>query len=153
MRKSMLFDVEDISKTWDELDDLIRAHRIEVRGDSDFTVPDCDRYNTLSREGRLLFFTVRDSSTLELVGYSTMVISSDIQKLGETNANQDSIYIRNSHRIGFAGGHFFQYIERECAFRGIKTIYQSTTPSRDFGTLLQRLGYTECTKIFSKQLG
>lgn len=152
MAKSLFFDVEDVRMCWPEIKPLAVLHREEVRGNEDESEPQQEFYDRLTEEGRLVFFTVRDGESKELVGYAAMIFADDNQRKGETFASQDAIFIRKSHRYGFAGLDFLRYIERECKSRGVKRIYQSVTPSVRFEPLLRRLGYTESTIIYAKKL-
>lgn len=149
----LIYSIEDIRKTWPELAGLTTLHRIEVRGDEDESAPNQEFYNNMTADGRLLFFTVRESETKRLVGYATIILSTDNQREGDYCAHQDAVFINKPYRRGFAGVRLFKYIERECAARGVNRIYQSVTPANDFSPILERIGYTESTKIYAKYIG
>lgn len=152
MNPNYVFATENLSDIWLELPPLVRAHSLEVRGHENGR-PDVQWYSDMNHAGLIRMYTVRKTDDGSMVGYCSMIISTDNQHKGVGTATQDSLFVYREHRKGGLGSDFIKYIERMLVGEKVATIYQSITPANDFSKLLTRQGYRMCTSVYAKQIG
>lgn len=101
---------------------------------------------------RLLLFTVRDTATLELVGYLLMIISTGLKQPVLTAAEQ-AIYLKESARSGFTAKKLVQYAEDFLSRHGVKRMILSHRIGDErIGKLFTRTGYTPLTVSYMKDI-
>lgn len=141
------FAVERLVDNMAEVRPLIDQHVIDVRGEDHQTPVDLQWYLKQEIAGNLLALTVRHAGLM--VGYATVFFYND-QYSGRIESKVDSVYLHESYRKGRNGIEFLRYIERQAKIRGAACLYQSATPSINFGRVLDRLGYDLVTLTYCK---
>lgn len=142
---------EDCRLLWPELRPLIVEHYAELRGNAECHIDEA-KYDRMQEAGLMAGFTIRDEDN-ELVGYAAYDLYYEPYNKGDMAATQDGLFIREDCRLGSLGARFLRYTEDQLKAKGVKRIYQGITRSNDFGRLLIRMGYTEATIIYAKELG
>lgn len=136
---------------WDEALPLMRAHWEEIGHDRDLLVldPDLERISLLERAGVWLTFEARRDD--RLVGYAGYIVSAHLHYRTAITAFADVIYLDPSMR-----GHafrFMRWIDAELVRAGAVKTFVHMKRERDFGPLLERLGYVWAEKLYGRRLG
>lgn len=136
---------------WGEALPLMRAHWEEIGHDRDLLVldPDLVRISALEQAGAWLTFEARRDG--QLVGYAGYIVSPHLHYRAAVTAFADVIYLDPSLR-----GHafrFLRFIDAELRRVGAVKTFVHMKRERDFGPLLERLGYVWAEKLYSRRLG
>ena len=148
--RNLEFKEETVADCWDEFPELGRLHREEVRGADDDSWPSQDWYIARNEDEDLKLFTARSNGVL--VGYCVMMMGGDVKRSEELCATQDVLFLHADHRAGLAGVRFIKYVENQMAEAGVGWLYQSATPGNNFGKILERIGYSQSTITYAKNL-
>ena len=106
-------------------------------------------YSEVQRAGSLLLFGMRLLDG-KLIGLCSMIVQDHMQHSGKVMAWQDFIYVLREHR----GGHvpyFLNAIDLILTVLGVQRVHR-TVASKDYGPLLQTLGYEPKYRIYLKDL-
>ena len=148
----VLFQREPIGTLWPELLPLAKAHWREVRWDPD-SEADLDQAKLSGADdaGVYRIFTARQDG--EMVGYAAFWIAHHAQNAGSLEASADAIYLRPDRRIGRAGIELIKFADRALAAMGVRKVYHAVRHrARDFGPVLERLGYQSTETIYARKL-
>lgn len=135
-----------------EYQELIKTHWKEVALNKDKVPldPDYDRYLSLEEANAFKVFTVRDDG--KLVGYFAVFVFPHMHYKTTVFAQNDVIYIDPSYRQGFRAIRLIKFAE-ECLIEdGVDVLQINTKVSKDFGPLLERLGFNLTDKVYGKYL-
>lgn len=150
------FQVEAIAGLWSELLPLARDHWREVRWDDTEADPDCARYDAAEAAGAYRLLTARgDHHELgrPLIGYAGYWICPSAQRRGALEAAQDMLYLRPDCRRGWLGAELIREGDRMLAELGVSIVYHHVrTAARDFGPVLQRLGYQPIETTYARKI-
>ena len=132
----------------EEMRPLFKAHHDEVGDYAGIeTNPDFAVYERLPG---LRLFTAREDGRLE--GLHVVLVYADIHTVGKFSAAQDFLYLKPEARRGFTAVKFLGWCDDELKAEGVSVMNQSVTPKRNFGAILNRLGYEQTRTIYSRRL-
>jgi len=148
----VLFQREPIGSLWPELLPLARDHWREVRWDQDSEADlDQAKLTAADETGAFCLFSARQDG--ELIGYAAFWIAHHPQNAGSLEASADAIYLRPDRRIGRNGFELIKFAEQALRDMGARKIYIAVRhKSRDFGPVLERLGYQSTETIYARKL-
>jgi hypothetical protein len=141
--------VERFQDIQDELHVLHKLHWIETekhRHGLEMN-PDYAEFCRRERAGGLLQFTLRDGD--ELIGNMRMYLSTSIHTQTRY-ASEDTIFIRQEHRGGFAAMALMRFAEKCLLSLGIREIRGNSKLGNHADVLMRRLGYTPVATEFVK---
>lgn len=128
---------------------LFAANWAETGGEGEFVL-DGDGYDALDDVNRLLCCTVRDDGVL--VGYCVIVQGADRHRGGSVVAVVDVVYISPTWRKGLLAMRFLRYVDNLLRELGVPEVLHQASVKRDLGPLLERMGYTAVTTMYSRRL-
>ena len=134
---------ESICDTWNELVILARAHWDEVAAPlfpAQAFGLDRGYYDAAETAGMFRLYTAR-SPDWSLVGYASYVVNGDAHARSSLNAQQDALYVLPEWRTRGTGWRLLRYALDRLRVDAVQVVHQFTTPSRDFGDVLTRLGF------------
>jgi hypothetical protein len=135
---------------WDELMPLLEAHWREIQHYPDIPLAlDLDGYAAAQHAGCLRTYTARRDGAL--VGYACFVVRAGLHHRTSLQATQDALYLAPEARSA-TGAAFIRWCDAQLQAEGVQVVYQHVTSARDFGPLLERLGYSQVERIYSKRL-
>lgn len=147
----VLFQREPIGSLWPELLPLATAHWREVRWDLDSEAnPDQAKLAAADDAGVYRIFTARQDG--ELIGYAAYWIAHHTQNSTSLEADADAIYLRPDRRIGRTGTDLIKYADEALRAMGVRMVYQHVRGARDFGPVLERLGYEPIETVYARKL-
>jgi len=97
----------------------------------------------------LRIFTARDEE--KLVGYE-FFFGHLHPHFSYLFANQDALYLAPKMRRGFAGYKFLRFVDEELKTEKVKAIFRRVTARFNYGVLLERMGYEESERVFSRRI-
>jgi GNAT superfamily N-acetyltransferase len=141
--------VEPIAAVWDEWLPLAAEHWQEVSWQPG-TREDLDKdlYQASEEAGSFIMFTARNDDVL--VGYASFYVGRSAHRKGRIDAIQDAIYLMPAFR-----GHAAQLIaaaDRLLADRGVSSVAHSVRNARNFGPVLERMGYRPIETVYAREL-
>lgn len=134
------FSLGRLSELWDEALPLIHENHREtgVLGPAEFA-PDRSRYELLEKAGVTIVYQARVAGAL--VGYALFILSlSHLHYAGTSWAMQDVLYVAPAHR-GRHGIRFIRWQDAQLAAQGLDLVYRHNCKRKDYGRVLERLGY------------
>jgi hypothetical protein len=135
----------------EELSPLLQTHHEEVSPFKDIPLSvNWQFYFESEKAGFLRIFTARDSD--RLFGYAIFFIGQAPHFSSQTHASQDALFLDERFRRGFECSHFIKWCDDQLLHCGVDVVYQHVTESRDFGHLLERIGYALMGKIYSRRI-
>jgi len=150
---SVVFQVEKFSKAQPEIADLCVEHYEEIANHKD-TIPldpDWERYRQMEDAGMLSLVTAREEG--KLVGYSIFFIAPHMHYKSTLAASNDVVFLKSTHREGSTGIRLIKEAERVLQELGVHKVVWHVKPKKNFGVVLQRLGYQEEEQIWGRILG
>lgn len=133
-----------------EMMPLWKSHYEEMAHFKDIILdPDLMVYEAVSKNGALRIYTARKENVL--VGYNVFVVRGHPHYRASVSANQDIIFLNDKMREGFAGYRFMKWCDDQLKREGVQTIYQHVRITRNFGPLLERMGYRLMDLIYAKE--
>lgn len=130
---------------------LLESHREEIAHYKDIKLNvDWQKYFALSEAGVLVSFFAMDGCAI--IGYVAYIVSPNPHYCDFIYAVQDVLFIDKKYRGKMLGIRFLRWTESKLLERGVDVVHQHVKKANDFGPLLERLGYEEVDKIFSKRL-
>lgn len=134
----------------DEVIPITIKHWIEVgRKDIRF-LPNFPEYIAGEREGIIRFFTVRRAGVL--VGYSVFIVRHHQHYSTEMFAVQDVMFLDKTAREGMVGYKFVKFCNDELERAGVDVIVVGVNLKRDYGVLLERIGYEPTGVLFERRV-
>ena len=144
---------EDFYVVKQEADELFYKHWEEIALNKDKIKlnPDWSFYETVYNSGNLGVYTVRKDA--KLVGYFFVVASSHPHYKDHIFANNDIVYIDPDYRKGLVGFKLIKFVEEDLKKMGVSVLTVSTTVHKPFDAVLERLGFENTERLYSKYLG
>jgi len=135
----------ELWKYWPEhYEELASNKEIEL-------APDYDWYVARAMDRSLHVVTVRDGH--RLIGYHISIIAPHIHYKHSLTAHTDIYFLDKIYRRGHNGIKLFEFMESSLKERGVNRIYMMTKTDADKGKILDRLGYVEKERIYTKMIG
>jgi hypothetical protein len=148
----LTFQRERLAEVWPDAQRLFQLHYEELTfGKQRIELaPDTGRYEALERDGGLAIYTARDDGAL--VGYAAFfLIGGHMHYRLNSFAINDVFYVDPARRTDvWLGFRFLRFIDRELTEYGVDAIKWHVKVTRDFGPMLQRLGYQAEEVVWSK---
>lgn len=130
---------------------LWKKHYDEIAQFKDIPLePDLERYEMMAAKGYLRIYTARLGGAL--TGYQVFVINSHPHYKSSIQAVQDILFLDEPSRRGMTGYRFIKWCDVQLAREGIKIVYQHVKAAKDFGRVLERMGYRIHDLIYSRRL-
>lgn len=138
---------ESLRAIRDEMAALMAAHWAEVAHDRDTRAldPDWDTFFGMEAVGQLYTLTVRHDGAL--AGYLVAILRPHLHARKTITAYVDAVYLAPVARRGLAGMRFLRHADTALAALGAQFIYWHVKAERDFGPLLDRIGYHDVETI------
>ena len=142
--------VESFEAVLDELKPLLPTHWQELALDKDEVPldPQYDYYIKSEHLGQLMFITLREVGAL--AGYFIGFVAPGLHYKTCLTLHCDIWYVWPANRGNGAGAVLLDAVEKEAKRRGVQRMFVGTKLHKDSGWLLQRLGYQEVERTFSK---
>jgi GNAT superfamily N-acetyltransferase len=146
----LIFAVEPYSEVINEMRLMYPAHWAEVAINKDLVGlnPDYDRYSELDGQGLLHLVTARSNG--DLVGYHLMIVTRHLHHKDSLSAISDITYLKPKYRKGMTGVKFLKYAFDGLRDMGVKCIHTSCKVNHDFGKILERLGFKEEERLYTR---
>jgi len=146
------FQPELFTELKDEISEILDKHYEELTLYKDIVKlnPRWDRYASLENTDRYVFFTARDDG--KLIGYSGFIIDEHLHYANILVAANDILFLKDTHRLGMTGIKLIKYSEQQLKLKGIDKITWHVKLSRDFRSILHRMGYKDEDIIVGKML-
>ena len=109
---------------------------------------DWKRYCELDAAGKLATFIAKRDGVI--VGYTAFVVQTHIHYCDALVAANSAVYVVPEARIGRVALKLFRYAEIGLKAQGVKKIYYHVKQEKDFGRLLEHLGYRDSERLFAK---
>lgn len=135
----------------EEMLPLFEAHWQEIAHYKDIPLePDLAVYEASDRAGILRVFTARKEGTLH--GYIVFFVRSNPHYKSSIQASQDILFLSQPMRQGLTGYRFIQWCDDQLAIDGVQAVYHHVKGARDFGPVLERMGYEAVDIIYARRL-
>ena len=109
---------------------------------------DWKRYCELDAAGKLATFMAKRVGVI--VGYAAFVVQTHIQYCDALVAANSAVYVVPEARVGRVALKLLRYAEIGLKAQGVKKIYYHVKQTKDFGRLLEHLGYRDSERLFAK---
>ena len=109
---------------------------------------DWKRYCELDAAGKLATFIAKRDGVI--VGYAAFVVQTHIHYCDALVAANSAVYVVPEARIGRVALKLLRYAEIGLKAQGVKKIYYHVKQEKDFGRLLEHLGYRDSERLFAK---
>lgn len=132
-----------------ELGPMLREHLDELSHAGIPVSIDEGAYLAFEANGTLRVFTVREGG--RLVGYAVFIVANSPHHASSLQAIQDMIYVLPDYR-GYAGARLLHFADGELREDGVQVAFHVVNAKRDWGALLERMGYEPVERVFMKRL-
>lgn len=112
--------------------------------------PNLQMYQALASAGVLRIFTARREAGL--VGYQVFTITSLPHFKEIKQAVMDILFLSPDARLGWMGYYFLKYADTELQKEGINVMFRAISARKDFGKILERMGYELCDLVFMRRI-
>ena len=109
---------------------------------------DWARYVELDAAGKLATFIAKRDGVI--VGYAAFIVQTHIHYQDALVAANSAVYVVPEARIGRVALKLLRYAEIGLKAQGVKKIYYHVKQEKDFGRLLEHLGYRDSERLFAK---
>ena len=134
-----------------ELQSLAEREYAEVgQKDLDRLNIDWARYGELDAARKLATFIAKRDGVI--VGYAVFVVQTHIHYQDALVAANSAVYVVPEARVGRVALKLLRYAEIGLKAQGVKKVYYHVKRERDFGRLLEHLGYRDAERLFAKAL-
>lgn len=145
---AVVFGRERVSDIWKEIEPLFNKHHIEIDGPGYLKLaPDFDNYRKADEAGNLRLWTARKEGVL--VGYLVHLVANH-HNYKSFQAWEDVMFIDKNHR-GF-GLSFIKWCDDQLKKEGVEMVTQNVSVNFDFSPILERIGYKQTYKVYSRRL-
>lgn len=147
------FQEECLAECLEEAKPLLYAHWQEIAHNKE-KIPYCpawDRYYKMEELGFLHIVTAREDG--KLIGYFVSIVTSNLHYSTTLMATNDILYIVPEKRGTSLGYRLFKEAERRLKDMGVKSIVIHMKVYAAFDNLLEKLGYTNVERMYSKYIG
>ena len=135
----------------DQLQRLAEREYEEVgQKDLDALNVDWARYRELDAAGKIATFIARRDRAI--VGYAVFVVQTHIHYQDSLVAANSAVYVAPEARAGRVVLKLLRYAEIGLKAQGVKKVYYHVKREKDFGRLLEHLGYHDAERMFAKVL-
>jgi DNA-binding Lrp family transcriptional regulator len=110
--------------------------------------PDLNRYKNLSDAGLIKTYTMRDQSS-QILGFSIFSLYTHSYSSVTRYAVQDIIYVTPSKR-GPSAVKFITWIDKQLQLLGANVVLYSVNKDKDFGRLLEKIGCSLTSYVYTK---
>lgn len=143
---------ESLADKFEQGAPLLTAHWQELAKHKDLMVlnPDIDRYIALEQSGCLFSLIAYDGD--KIVGYSVNVISRHLHYADMGYAQNDVLYIAESHRKGATGLRLIQETENVAKLKGAQLMLWHAKQGSVLERLMTHKGYAVQDIVFGKEL-
>ena len=116
---------------------------------------DWARYRELDAAGKLATFIAKRGSGQAgvIVGYAVFIVQTHIHYRDSLVAANSAVYMAPEARAGRVVLKLLRYAEIGLEAQGVRKIYYHVKRERDFGRLLDHLGYEDVERMYAKVLG
>lgn len=129
--------------------ELFKKHYKEISANLDIPLDiDRQKYIALAEAGNLKVFSARDKG--KLVGYGVFLVSKNIRYQSSIQAIQDVFYIHPDYRGN--NGEFLLWCDEQLKKMDVQLVLHHVKVKHDWGHLLERNGYKQIEKIYSRRL-
>lgn len=144
---------EDFNSARGEVDNLFYKHWEEIALNKDKIKlnPDWTFYEAVYNAGNLGIYTARKDKAL--VGYFIIIARPHPHYKDHTFAVNDVLFIEPEHRKGLLGYFLIKYAEKDMKKKGVSVLTINTKVSKPLDVVLERLGFKNIEKVYSKYLG
>ena len=109
---------------------------------------DWKRYCELDAARKLATFIAKRDGII--VGYAAFVVQTHIHYCDALVAANSAVYVIPEARVGRVALKLLRYAEIGLKAQGVKKIYYHVKQEKDFGRLLEHLGYQDSERLFAK---
>lgn len=135
----------------------LAAREYEEVGQKDLAALSVDwaRYQELDAAGKLATFIAKRGSGQSglIVGYAVFIVQTHIHYRDSLVAANSAVYVAPEARAGRVVLKLLRYAEIGLEAQGVRKIYYHVKRERDFGRLLDHLGYEDVERMYAKVLG
>ncbi len=143
---AVTFASERVADVWAEIYPLFEKHWQEIGEYKDIPLnPDFDLYKKIDEAIRV--YTAREFGAL--IGYCVFFINPNLHYKNTKQALQDVLFIQKDKR-GF-GKDFMEWCDGQLIADGVDVIHRYMSNEKDFGSLLERIGYEFKALIYSRR--
>lgn len=144
---------EFLATVKDDIQPLLEKHWEEVAHNKDKIKlePSWEAYKALDEIGVVKIFTARQGP--RLVGYFALLVSPNLHYASHTFAVNDVIFVDPRYRKGSVGMKLMKFAEKCLKEDGVSLMIVNTKLKKNFGPLLERLGYTPTEINYTKYIG
>lgn len=103
------------------------------------------------RDGLYAWHVGRDADGA-VVGYCGCFVAPNAHYGMRLEAQQDALFLAPEHRGGMAGARLIRQSDALLREAGVEVIYRQSSPKRDIGPLLRRLGYGAADAVYGRSL-
>lgn len=149
----MIYKEETVTtELWEEVYPILQEHKEEISILKDVKLnPSFRKYMLMAINGQFKFYSVRTNEG-ELVGYAAYFINPHPHYEDCITAQQDILYVSKEYRKGLVGIRLIKFSEKELKELGVNLILQHSKFHYNLSKLFERLGYTQCDVIHSKEI-
>lgn len=141
-----------VSEHIDQVGELLHEHWLELAKNKTLMVlkPDTARYRAMEQAGLALALGAFDGDVM--VGYSVSFIGPHLHYADLVFAQNDVLFIAQSHRLGRTGYRLIQATEQMAKARGAQMLVWHAKQDTPLDSLLPRLGYGVQDILYSKAI-
>ena len=119
--------------------------------DLDRLCVDWGRYRELDEAGKLATFIAKKGE--QIVGYAVFIVQTHIHYSDALVAANSAVYIVPEARAGRVVLNLLRFAEAGLQAQGVRKVYYHVKREKDFGRLLERIGYRDSERMFAKVIG
>lgn len=108
-------------------------------------------YLAAEQAGWLRCYTVRTDAG-QLVGYAAFMVHGHPHHANVLHALQSVIYLAPAWRLGRAALELVKFSDEQLAAEGVQVVYRDVSVKRDWGRLLERMGYVRVETTWGRRL-
>lgn len=145
----MIYTVEKFEDNVEELKELSILHYDEVAPYDDIELKvNWNKLINVEKNGALRFYTVRVSG--QLIGYGIYFVGYSIEYSLSLQASMSNIFIHPDFRG--QGLDFISWCDEQLKEEGVQVVYHHVKVKKDYGKMLERLGYEKMNIDYSRRL-
>lgn len=132
-----------ISEHWDEIVTDKSGRALDV---------DWEAFRSMESAGMLCTIIAREDR--DVIGYAVFILHRHLHAKATMCAHNDALFLRADHRKGRAGIALIKESEKILSeIAGNVLVFWHVKPSRDFGGLLERIGYKKYETLYARNIG
>lgn len=148
----MEFALENLAKVRREIEPLLEQHYKEIALDKDVIKlnPNWRAYAELDSINALRVYTARKDG--KMIGYFVVTVSQSLHYRDHLFANNDVIFLTKAARKGLTGLKLVKFGMESLKAEGVTKLHINTKLHQPFDPIMERLGFQEIEKVYSKVL-